>query len=435
MTNTSGKSGWSRLFGGRKSAPEPVVTERAPENIPPGLRLAGAWSWRLLVIGAAIAAFLFLVVQLKLIVIPVLVAVLVSALLVPLVTFLVRHKWPKALAVAVVMVGTLAVIAGLITLATTQIANGATGFSSRLNESYANLKDFLLASPLHLTETQINDYLGQAWSALQADSAVFVSGALSVGTSIGHLLAGLLLTLFSLLFILIDGKGIWAWIVRLFPRRAQPAVNGAGVAGWATLGNFARVQILVATIDAIGIGLGAAIIGVPLAIPIGILVLLGSFIPIVGAVVTGAVAVVLALIFLSPVHALIMLGVVLLVQQIEGHVLQPLIMGTAVKVHPLAVVLSVAAGSLVAGIPGALFAVPIAAVLNVMVNYISRGTWRAALPTTDAGPGSPIWQTVPQARPSFRRDATATATPGLRASVPGPVDPAMTRHPESSLND
>jgi predicted PurR-regulated permease PerM len=435
VTNTSGKSGWSRLFGGRRGVPEPVALERAPENLPPGLRLAGAWSWRLLVIGAAIAAFLFLIVQLRLIVIPLLVAVLVSALLVPLVSFLVRHRWPKALAVAVVMVGTLAVVAGLITLASTQIANGASGFSSRLNDSYESFKAFLLTSPLHLTETQINDYVGQAWSALQTDSAVFVSGALSVGTSIGHLLAGFLLTLFSLLFILIDGKGIWAWIVRLFPRRARAAVQGAGVAGWATLGNFAKVQILVATIDAIGIGVGAAIIGVPLAIPIGILVLLGSFIPIVGAVVTGAVAVVLALIFLSPVHALIMLGVVLLVQQIEGHVLQPLIMGTAVKVHPLAVVLAVAAGSLVAGIPGALFAVPIAAVLNVMTNYISRGTWRADLPAADSAPASPIWQTVPQPRPGFRRATITVVTPAPSgAPTPGLINPTLTR-PESPLND
>jgi predicted PurR-regulated permease PerM len=151
-----------------------------------------------------------------------------------------------------------------------------------------------------------------------------------------------------------------------------------------------------------------------MAIPIGILVLLGSFIPIVGAVVTGAVAVVLALIFLTPVHALIMLGVVLLVQQIEGHILQPLIMGTAVKVHPLAVVLVVAAGSLLAGIPGALFAVPIAAVLNVMVGYISRGTWRSNAPPPEPDGGAALWRTVPQPPPRFRvrtgaRPASAAA--------------------------
>jgi predicted PurR-regulated permease PerM len=391
----------------------PKAEEIAPngidENIPNGLRLAGAWSWRLLVLVGAIAVLIYVIIQLRLIIIPLLVAVLVSALLVPVVSYLVRHKWPKGIAVALVLIGTLAVVAGLITLASTQIAAGSAGFTTRLGESYEQFKDFLLTSPLHLTETQINDYVQQAGSALQADSQIFISGALSVGTSLGHLLTGLLLTVFSLLFILIDGKGIWAWIVRLFPRRARAAVNGAGVAGWATLGNFARVQILVATIDAIGIGAGAAIIGVPMAIPIAILVFLGSFIPIVGAVATGAVAIVIALIFLGPIPALIMLGVVLLVQQIEGHILQPLIMGSAVKVHPLAVVLVVAAGSLLAGIPGALFAVPIAAVLNVMANYVSSGVWRAAPQTSSTLISSPLWQTVPQRRPRFRTNRPRNA--------------------------
>lgn len=355
----------------------------------------------MLVIGGVLAVVIFLIIQLRLIVIPLLVAVLVSALLVPFVAFLVRHKWPKGLAIATAMVGTLAVVGGLITLASTQIAQGSAGLTERFAQSFESFKDYLLTSPLHLTETQINDYIDQAWTAIQADSQVFISGALSVGSSLGHFLTGLLLALFSLLFILIDGKGIWAWIVRIFPRRARAAVDGAGKAGWRTLGNFAKVQILVASIDAIGIGVGAALIGVPMAIPIGILVFLGSFIPIVGAVATGAVAVVIALLFNSPLHALIMLGVVLLVQQVEGHVLQPLIMGTAVKVHPLAVVLVVAGGALIAGIPGALFAVPIAAVVNVMVNYISSGVWRAQPPPTGGAIASPLWQTVPQARPGY----------------------------------
>jgi predicted PurR-regulated permease PerM len=376
-------------------------------NIPAGIRLASAWSWRLIAISAAIAVFLFVVVQLRLIVIPLLVAVLLSSLLVPLVTFLVRHKWPKGLAVALSLLGTLAILGGLITLAATQIAVGTTGLTERLATSYAGLKDFLLASPLHLTEPEINDYLQQAWTAIQADSAIFVSGALSVGSSLGHLLTGLLLTLFSLLFILIDGAGIWAWVVRIFPSRARGAIAGAGAAGWETLGNFAKVQILVASIDAVGIGVGAALLGVPLAVPIGVLVFLGSFIPIVGAVATGAVAVVIALLFNSWPIALAMLGVVLLVQQIEGHVLQPLIMGTAVKVHPLGVVLVVAAGSLLAGIAGALFAVPIAAVLNVMINFIQRGTWRAAPADTAAAITSPLWQTVPQRRPGLHPNESA----------------------------
>jgi len=413
-----GRPSWGGLFNGRgrRATDGPVGTEpQAPpngvdENLPTSIRLASAWSWRLLVIAAAIAVFVYLIIQLRLIVIPVLVAVLVSALLVPLVAFLIRHRWPKGLAVAVAMVGTLVVVAGLVTLAATQIAEGTVGLSGRLTEAINGFKSFLAASPLQLTEAEINTYLQQGWAALQNDSQIFISGALSVGTSVGHLFAGLLLALFSLLFILIDGKTIWAWIVRFFPRRARAAVDGAGVAGWTTLGNFAKVQILVASIDAVGIGLGAALLGVPMAIPIGILVFLGSFIPIIGAVATGAVAVVIALIFNDWVIALIMLGVVLLVQQIEGHVLQPLIMGTAVKVHPLGVVLVVAAGALLAGIPGALFAVPIAAVLNVMINYIHSGVWRDIPPPSTAAAESALWQTVPQSRPGYRRILVTKST-------------------------
>ncbi|MFC5929561.1 AI-2E family transporter [Cryobacterium melibiosiphilum] len=407
------------------SVPEPPVPNGVDENLPPGIRLAAAWSWRLLVIAAAIAVFGFVVIQLRLIVIPLLVAVLVSALLVPFVAFLVRHHWPKGIAVAVSMVGTLLLVAGLITLAATQIADGSVGLSERLATSYAGFKEFLLVGPLQLSESEINNYLDQLWTVIQNDSQVFISGALSVGSSIGHLAAGVLLALFSLLFILIDGKSIWGWIVRFFPRRARAAVDGAGKAGWATLGNFAKVQILVASIDAIGIGAGAALLGVPMAVPIAILVFLGSFIPIVGAVATGIVAVVIALIFNGWPIALAMLGVVLLVQQVEGHVLQPLIMGTAVKVHPLAVVLVVAAGALLAGIPGALFAVPIAAVLNVMTSYISGGTWRSELPSLPGAgtrASSPLWSTVPQSRPGYGKTSTRASRASRGTATISPTD-------------
>ncbi|MFT2815693.1 AI-2E family transporter [Leifsonia sp. A12D58] len=397
MTDSTGTT------SGKAGAQEERVPVTIEESLPRGIRLAGAWSWRLLVLAGIIAVFIFLVIQLRLIVIPLLIAVLISALLVPFVAFLVRHKWPKGLAVASAMVATLAVVAGLIALASTQIASGSTGLSSRLQNSYQSVREALLAPPFNYSESQLNGFVDQLWSAIQSDSQVFVSGALSVGSSLGHFLTGLLLTLFSLLFILIDGKSIWGWIVRIFPKRARPALDGAGRAGWTTLGNFVRVQILVASIDAVGIGVGAALLGVPMAIPIGILVFLGAFIPIVGAVATGAVAVLIALVFNNWVIALAMLGVVLLVQQVEGHVLQPLIMGTAVKVHPLAVVLVVAAGTMLAGIPGALFAVPVAAVLNVMIGYISSGRWRGDGSPPDTPIQSNLWQTVPQAPPKYRR--------------------------------
>ncbi|HOY82377.1 MAG TPA: AI-2E family transporter [Rhodoglobus sp.] len=358
-----------------------VAAPPADEAVPPALKVAAAYSWRILVIVGVIAVLVFVIMQFRDIVVPFFVAVLLAALLVPFMNFLVRKGWPRWLAIVVAMVGTLAVIAGLIVLVVLQVRAGYPDLQAQSVEAYDNLKAWLLASPLQLTEADITAYLGQAWEAIQRDSSALVSGIMSVGTTAGHVLAGFLLTLFATLFFLIDGKGVWRWIVGLFPRRSRPAVDGAGQAGWITLTTFVKVQIFVAAVDAIGIGAGAWILGLffggfPLVIPIAVAVFLGSFIPVVGALISGALAVFVALVYLGPIPAVMMLGIVLLVQQVEGHILQPLVMGTAVKVHPLAVVFAVAAGGFIAGIPGALFAVPVIAVLNVVVKYIAAGEWR-----------------------------------------------------------
>ena len=350
------------------------------EFVPIPMRIAGAWSWRILVLAGAIALVIYLVIQLRLVVVPLLVAVLLAALLVPFVQFVRRHGWPKWLGVAVAELGLIGIVTGLVYLIVTQILRGFPELSDRSISFFEDVKQLLLTSPLHLTEDQLAEYLKQTWASIQKDSGWLLSGALQFGSSFGHLLAGILLTLFATLFLLIDGDKIWAWIVGLFPKKARAAVNGAGKAGWGTLSDFVRVQIFVAFIDALGIGLGAWILGLifggfPLVVPIAIAVFLGSFIPVVGAVLTGAIAVFVALVYLGPWQALIMLGIVLLVQQIEGHVLQPLVMGNAVKVHPLAVVLAVAAGGFLAGISGALFAVPLVATLNAMIGYTARRRW------------------------------------------------------------
>ncbi|UAJ78273.1 AI-2E family transporter [Leifsonia sp. ZF2019] len=388
----------TRFLRRRRGPEEPVeLLEPIDASLPRGVRLAGAWSWRLLVIGAAIAVLIFLIVQLRLIVIPVLIAVLLAALLVPFRDLLHRHGWPRWLAIVTALVALIVVVGGLLYLAIWQVSRQSGELQTQSVAAYDQFRSWLTTGPLGLTESQINGAFQSLWTSIQEDGQVFISGALSLGSTLGHVAAGALLTLFSVLFILIDGKSIWGWIVRIFPRNARAAVDGAGQAGWVTLRNFVKVQVLVASIDALGIGLGAFFLGLPLVLPIAVLVFLGSFIPIVGAVVTGALAVFIALVFKGWVFALIMLGVVLLVQQLEGHVLQPLIMGTAVKVHPLAVVLAVAGGSLLAGIPGALFAVPFVAVLNVMVHYISSGAWRSRQESAFSMPQGAIWETVPRA--------------------------------------
>lgn len=326
---------------------------------------------------AGVAALLvFLVIQLRVIVVPLMIAVLVSSLLVPFASWLQRQGWPKWLAVMTAALTAAGAITALVYLIVTQIRAGWPDLQAQSLVAWERLKQFLLESPLHITEEQLTQFGESFANTIQENTSTWIGGVLSVGSTAGQLVAGLLITLFASLLILIDGRNIWHWVVRLFPRRARLAVDGAGAAGWVTLSNFARVQIFVAAIDAIGIGLGAFFLGLPLAVPIAIAVFLGSFIPIVGALVTGALAVFIALVYKDVVIALIMLAIVIAVQQLESHVLQPLIMGNAVKVHPLGVVLAVAAGSYVAGIPGALFAVPIVATANAMIIYVASGKWR-----------------------------------------------------------
>ena len=188
------------------------------------------------------------------------------------------------------------------------------------------------------------------------------------------MLAGFFIVLFSTYFFLADGERIWAWLVRLSPRAGREQVDSSGRVAWISLTQFVRATVIVAATDAIGIMIGAAILGVPFVLAIGVLVFLGAFVPMVGATVAGTVAVLVALVDQGPVTALIMLGGVILVQQIEGHVLQPFLMGRWVSVHPLGVILAIGAGVLVAGVAGALVAVPLAAAVNAVVQHLAANT-------------------------------------------------------------
>ncbi|MDL9980767.1 AI-2E family transporter [Microbacterium sp. ASV49] len=383
-----------------------VTTDISP-SIPHGLRVATAYAWRLLVVAAAVGVLIWLVIQLNLLVIPLLVAILITALLWPVFTWMLRRHVPRWLAVVIAVVGTIAIIGGLLWLVVWQITDQWPSVQERTLAAVDEFRHFLMTGPLQLSEKQINDFLAEGLKLLQEQGSALWSGALSIGSTIGHIATGTVLAFFILLCILADGAGIWRWTTHLFPRAARPAVTGAGAAGWVSVVNYARTQLLVATIDAVGIGLGAYFLGVPLAIPVAVLVFLGAFVPIVGAVVTGTLAVFLALVYNGPWIALWMLVVILAVQQLEGHVLQPLLMGSAVKVHPLAVVLVVAGGALVAGIPGALFAVPLAAFVNVVAVYLADRGWETGDTTAGA---DLIWSTVPverRRRKTSRREESA----------------------------
>ncbi|MFP5316562.1 MAG: AI-2E family transporter [Actinomycetes bacterium] len=387
-----------------------VPLERAPgEDVPYALRVSAAWAWRVGLILVVSAALVWLLGQISLLVIPLMIAGLLSSLLAPAVTFLRRRRIPSGIAVAMTVLGFLTAVAATLSLVGQQLA---VGFASLWDEALAGIdqvQDWLSLGPLHLTTSQIDGFIDEVAAAVDNNSGVIVSGALSFGSGAGYFMAGLLLTVFALIFFLHDGDLIWRFIAGLAPRRARAAVLGAGRQGWTSMANYVRVQILVAFIDAVGIGLGAAIIGVPLVLPLTVLVFLGSFIPILGALFTGMVAVLLALVANGWVNALVMLAIVFVVQQVEGHILQPFIMGRAVSLHPLAVVLAVAGGTLVAGIPGALFSVPVLATLNTVVRYISGRAWEA-----DLALGPPDRQPAPASQPPG--ESTGTVPSPIEAS-------------------
>ncbi|MFJ3028475.1 AI-2E family transporter [Curtobacterium sp. NPDC087080] len=357
---------------GKKTHPDPVVEQ----VVPTGMRIAGAWSWRVLVVIGVVAVFIYLVTLFSEVLIPFLIGIVVAALLVPLSNWMQRHHVPKWIAVVVSLVGGLAAVGGLIWLVVDQIAASYPSLRDRTLSQYDTIREFVLNSGLGISQSDLNNYLNQATDWLSSNSGSILSGVASAGSSLTHLLTGLFVVIFTVIFLLIDGKNVWRWTVRLFPKNARAAIDGAGVAGWTTLTSFIRVQIFVAFVDAVGIGIGAAALQLPLVIPIAVFVFLGAFIPVVGAIVTGFLAVFIALIFNGWVAALVMLGVILVVQQVEGHILQPLVMGSAVKVHPLAVVLGVTAASGLAGIAGAFFAVPLIATVNSMVTTIASGRWK-----------------------------------------------------------
>jgi predicted PurR-regulated permease PerM len=357
------------------------------------MEVATAWAWRLLVVGAAVYFLLKLLALFIVIVAPVLIAVLLVALLRPVTDALVVARVPRGVAALVTVLFVIALVSGLFTVVGTQLVSGFSELQRQAQAGLDEVRAWLAGPPLHVTTDQLAGYVDQIRQSLGGGRGQVVSGALAATTTAAHVFAGLFIALFSTYFFLAQGRAIWVWLLRLLPRPARAPLDDAAQRGWVTLTSFVRATIVVAFVDAVGIALGAAILGVPLVLPLGVLVFLGAFVPVVGALVSGSVAVLIALVAVGPVKALLMLAVVIGVQQLEAHVLQPFLLGRAVSVHPLAVILGISAGALVAGILGALFAVPLIATGNTMVQALA-GRERTAedgdpAPVDDAEAASP----------------------------------------------
>ncbi len=340
-------------------------------SVSPLVRKGAAWSWRLLVILGAVVALLWVFKRLEIIVVPVALATILAALLMPAVDFLDRRGAPRGGAVALMLLSGFAVVGGILSFVVSQFIEGAPELTQQVSRSIDGIRNWLIDGPLHLSREQIDNAGNAAIEALQNNQAKVTTGALSTAGTVTEIVTGAVLVLFTLIFLLQGGRNIYAFVTQIFPAHVRERVRDAGRAGFHSLIGYVRATFLVALVDAVGIGTGLAIMGVPLALPLASLVFLGAFIPLVGAVVAGALAVVVALIAKGFIYALITLGLVIAVQQLEGHVLQPLVMGRAVSIHPLAIVLVIAGGGVLAGIVGALLAVPTLAFLNSAVRVLT----------------------------------------------------------------
>lgn len=339
-------------------------------QIPTGVDIATQWAWRLLVIAGAGALGIWLLRYFSEITVPLAIALLGTALTVDVVNWLQGRGLPRILATFIVVITMLAAFVGVLALIGQQLSTQVADLRTRVVEGISQVQDWAETGPLNLNDGQVQDWIDKAKSSIASgDTSVFARVG-EVGTTLTHVFAGFFIALFSAFFFLYEGQRIWSWVVALFPAAARERVDSSGHTAWLSLTAFVRATVLVALTDAIGIAFAAWVLGVPLTFAIGVLVFIGAFIPIIGALLSGMVAVLVALVAQGPWTALFMLIAVIVVQQIESHVLQPFLMGRLVAVHPLAIIIAIAAGVTVAGVVGALIAVPLAACLNGVVRHL-----------------------------------------------------------------
>ncbi len=410
----------------------------AADAVHPIVRVSAEWAWRLLVIFALVAVLAMIVQRLATVVIPLAIALLAAALLAPLVDWMQRLGIARSVGVFVVLVGSLGLVAGILTFVVEQFVEGVPQLTDQFTNSIKEVQDWLITGPIHLSEDQIRSAGDTAVKAIQSNQDELTSGALTTATVIGHILTGTFLTLFILIFFLYSGDQIWHFVIRIVPTPHRRRVRTAGELGFGSLVGFVRATVAVAAVDAIGIGAGLAILGVPLALPLASLVFVGAFIPIIGAFLAGFVAVFIALVTKGLVTALIVLGIIIAVMQLEGHVLQPLLLGRAVSIHPLAVVLAITAGVVLGGIAGGLLAVPFVAVMNTAIRSLLAEDPEELFEELRTDEDGRLYSAEPDVPAPGRFDVGAMLAEAQRklGGKPGPDKPGATgARPESAGPD
>ena len=350
--------------------------------IPRRLDTAAAYSWRLLVIAGAVALTTVVLAELRLVVLPVVVALFATAALRPLSVFLTDRGAPPALAAFSVVGGALLALVALAALIVPPFVDQIDELGRSVRAGIAQVSEWLLEGPADLSQRELDSQLDRALDRVRDNSGALVSGLVSGALVLAEVIVGLLLAVVITFFFLKDGDRIWEWLVGTFPHNRREDVREAGRRVWSTLGGYLRGVTIVALFDSLFIGLALVVVGVPAALPLAVLTFFGAYIPIAGAFVTGLAAVLVALVAQGLSGAIVIAVAVIAVQQIESNFLQPVVVGRAVQVHPVAILLAVMAGGVTAGIIGALIAVPLTAVVARVAGYLSE----AAPP--EAGPAA-----------------------------------------------
>ena len=371
-------SGAAEPGAAEPEAAEPEALAEAPGpahswEVPRGLVIATGLAWRGLLVAAAVAVLIWVVAALSTLVIPIVIALILAALLSPAARLVARvPHMPRGLATVIVVVGGLAVLGGILWGVVVAFLSGLPDLSSQLGNSVVALQDWLATGPLAFNNVQLSTLTSDLLGTLQRNQAALATNALGVLGTAGEAATEMLLTLFVLAFFIHDGAKVWRFLLGAVPRPARTRTDIAGRRAFASLVGYTRAIVVVAAVDAVTAWIGLWLIGVPLALPLATLIFFGAFVPTLGAVVTGVVAVLIALVTGGWVDALLVVVLLLAVQNIEGYILQPLLLGRSVQLHPLAVVLPIAGGLIVAGIPGALLAVPLITLADAGVRSVTR---------------------------------------------------------------
>jgi predicted PurR-regulated permease PerM len=367
----------------------PAVRARSAA-IADGLSFMARWSLRLALIGLGAALLWWVVAQLWVIVLPVLLALLIATVLAPPTTWLRRRGLPPALAASIVLLAGLLLLGLVVYFLATSIRGGVAEIAGSAVAGLQSVRDWIAGPPLNIGSTQFDALLDQVTQRLQSSVSTIAGSVLTgVGTLASLVVTGLLALVLAFLFVK-DGDRFLPWLRDVVGPRVGGHLYVILGQIWAGLGGYIRGQVLVSLADGVLIGIGLLIVGVPLALPLAVLTFFGGFVPIVGALFAGVLSVLVALVSNGFTAALIVLGIVLLVQQIEGNVLQPILQGKSLQLHAAVVLLAVTAGGSLYGIAGAFLAVPVAATAAVVLRYLFAQIDRTSEDDSTDAPSDPV---------------------------------------------